>query len=323
MVDWKAIDVTKIADYCQEYHARYTEYPSLRDIFYRFVDEFWPNTKSVYKTLSKWLRDKRLDKEIDWQIIRDGAGRQYEDNDWSYTTPRRHVELWLDLFTDVGSRYDLPRWLGQPKYVAVVTEKEADYPIIKSLVGLGSLNVDTAYARGYAGWKMLFQIAEKIKESKKQPIIIALADFDPSGGEKVKRGGKDLVSFLLNAMLKLGVEDVQVEKVLVTKEQIEMYKLPHRPQDESEIRKLRRDPRFKSWPYGLYRVETAALRAKAPDYFDKIIKEAVMKHFDKEINEKEKKKEKELRQKIEEFFDEQDDLINELRSAIRDSELLE
>ena len=26
---------------------------------------------------------------------------------WSYTTPRRHVEIWLDLFTDIGSQNGL------------------------------------------------------------------------------------------------------------------------------------------------------------------------------------------------------------------------
>ncbi len=323
MVNWKKLDPGTIATYCKEYYLRYGEYPSLRDIFYRFVGELWPNTKSAYKSLSKWLRDHRLTEKIDWRIIRDGAGRQFEDNDWSYTSARRHVEIWLNLFTDIGSRYDLPRWLGQPKKVIVICEKEADYPIIGSLVGLGRLNVDTAYARGYSGWRMLFEIAEKIKESEKQPVIIALADFDPSGGEGAKRTGKDLVSFILKAMLKLGIKDVEVEKILITKDQVEKFKLPHRPEDAQEIAKLQRDPRFKTWPYGLYRVETAALRAKAPDYFDKVIKDAVMKHFDPEIWKKIQEKQEELRKKIKEFFEDQDYLIDKLRDHIKESEKLE
>lgn len=187
MVNWKKLDSTLVSDYCHKYYERYSNFPSLRDIFYRFVGELWPNTKSAYKGLSKWLRDERLAGKIDWQIIRDGAGRQFDDNDWTHTTARRQVEIWLNIFTRAGSRYDLPMWLDQPKKVIVLTEKEADYPIIESLVGLGRLNVDTAYARGYSGWRMLFEMAEKIKESEKQPVIIALADFDPSGGEGAKK----------------------------------------------------------------------------------------------------------------------------------------
>jgi len=323
MVNWKEIDPGQITEYCQTYYARYSEYPSLRDIFYHFVDKFWPNTKSVYKSLSTWIRDQRLNGNIDWEIVRDGAGREFEDNDWTYGTTRGHVNLWLRLFTQIGSRYHLPTWLDQPKKVVVVCEKEADYPIIRFLVGLGKLNVDTAYARGYSGWKMLHDIAEKFKEEGKEPIIIALADFDPSGGEKATKEGKDLVSFILKAMLQLGVENVQVEKILVTKEQIEKFKLPHRPEDTQEIEKLRKDPRFKTWPFGLYRVETAALRDRAPDYFDNLIKDSVMKHFDQEIYEKIKKKQEELQGKIAEFFEDQEDTIDELRDAIDESKTLE
>jgi len=323
MVNWQEIDPAQVVDYCKAYYSRYGEYPSLRDIFYHFVDVLWPNTKSVYKTLSAWIRDQRLNGKIDWEIVRDGGGREFEDNDWSYTSTRRHIEIWRNLFTKVGSRYSLPRWLDQPKKVVVVCEKEADYPIIQAIVGLGKLNVDTAYARGYSGWKMLHDIAESFKEEGKEPYIIALADFDPSGGEGAKRTGKDLVSFILKAMIQLGVENVQVEKILVTKEQIGQFKLPHRPEDEQEIQRLQRDPRFKTWTYGLYRVETAALRAKAPDYFDKAIIDAVMKHFDQEIHKKIQKKEEELQGKIEEFFEEQADLLDELKDAIEESEHLE
>lgn len=39
MVDWKNIDPSKIAEHCNKTYERYGVYPSLRDIFYRFVDE--------------------------------------------------------------------------------------------------------------------------------------------------------------------------------------------------------------------------------------------------------------------------------------------
>jgi len=306
MVNWKEIQPSKIAEYCQEYFSRYNEYPSVRELFYRFVDELWPNTNSVYKTLSRWLRDHRLDGKIDWRLIRDGSGREYETGDWTYRSPREHVSIWLDLFAEVGSRYDLPMWLGQPKKVIVACEKEADYPVVKSI--LSSLNVDTFYERGYSGWRPLFEAAEEIQKEKKTPIIIALGDFDPSG--------EDIVRFLKDAFIQLGFKDIEVEKVSVTKGQIEKFGLPHRPEDAKEIAKLQSDSRFKKWPYGLYRVETAALRAKAPDYFDKILQDTVLKHFDQEIHAKIKEHEEELRQKINEFFEEQSDLINELRENI-------
>lgn len=256
---------------------------------------------------------QRLNGKVDWRIIRDGSGREYEEGDWIDDTPQEHVEGWLDIFVDVGRRYHKPVWLNQPKKVIVACEKEADYPIIKSI--LHDLHVDTFYERGYTGWRPLFEAAEKIKAEGKKPTVIALGDFDPSG--------EDIVRFLKQAFHDLGFKDIIVEKVVVTKEQVERFKLPHRPEDAKEIEKLQKDPRFKKWPYGLYRVETAALRDRAPDYFDSIIKEAVQKYFDQEIWEKVKTAQEKAREKISEFFDDQQDLIDELRDNIKESEKLE
>jgi len=321
MVDWKNLDVQPIIKHCQETYERYNVYPSIRDIFYAFVDELWPNTKSVYKALSKWLVVMRLNGKIDWRMMRDGSGREYEEGDWIYDTPSEHVESWLNLFVDVGSRYHMPVWLNQPKKVIVACEKEGDYPIVKAI--LSAWHVDTFYSRGYSGWRPLFEAVEKVKAEGKDAIVIALADFDPSGGEGVKEGGADLVSFLLTAFRQLGLSNVRVEKVAVTKEQIEQFKLPHRPEDAKEIEKLRKDPRFKKWPYGLYRVETAALRKKAADYFDKTIKEAVEKHFDQEIYAKIKSAEEEARKKIKDFFEDNEDLIDEFRERLASDERLD
>jgi len=319
-VYWSKIDVTKIAQYCEEYYGRFRDYPSIRLIFYRFVDELWPNTKGVYKRLSVWLRDKRLDGSIDWQIIRDGSGREYDSGDWSYSAPRDFVMMWLNLFRQMSSKYALPMWTNQPKLVCVVCEKEADYPAIKAIID--DLNADRAYVRGYSGWRMFFELREEILESGKKPVILALSDFDPSGGAKVDEKGKDLTSFLLKALKKLGI-DAEVEKVAVTKEQIEKFNLPHRPEDVGEIEKLRKDPRFKTWPYGLYRVETAALDAKAPDYFVQVIREAVLKHFDKDTYEPVKKIENVRRDRIEEFLVEHEDFFDEIRKEIREDDRLE
>jgi len=279
-MNWKQIPLSKIAEYCESFRDRYGECPSVRDIFYRFVDEFWPNTKNAYKGLSKWLVRKRLEREIDWRLIRDGSGREIYEGDYVEKDPESFVKGQVSSFINSWNAYRLPVWSGQPKRVVVACEKEADYPVVNSIVG--DLNVNTFYERGYSGWRPLFEIAENIEQSGKQLVIIALGDFDPSG--------EDIVRFLGRAMNDLKIEVIP-EKVAVTKKQIERFKLPHRPEDAKEIEKLRKDPRFRKWPWGLYRVETAALRAKAPDYFDKLLKKAVMKHFDLSIHEEVSKRE--------------------------------
>jgi len=314
MVNWKKIDPEPVTKHCQAIYERYGEYPSVRDIFYHFVDKLWPNTKSVYKALSKWLVKMRLEKKIDWHIIRDGAGREYEEGDTDYVSTREHVSEWYALFTDIGSRYWLPKWSLQPKKAIVACEKEADYPIVKAI--LREWNVDTFYQRGYSGWRPLFEAVEKVRADKKQPVVLAVGDFDPSG--------EDIVKFLGRAFRQLGIENVVIEKVSVTKDQIERFKLPHTPEKAEEIEKLQRDPRFRKWPYGLYRVETAALRDAAPDYFDTTLKDHVAKHYDEEIwKTKIDPIQEQRRHKIRQFFEEQAGLIDDLRLSIEDSDTLE
>lgn len=313
MVKWADIDPVPITAYCLAYHKRYNAYPSIREIFYHFIDKLWPNTKSAYKTLSKWLVAQRLSKAIDWHIIRDGAGREYDEGDYPLSSPREHVSSWFNLFVDIGGRYNLPMWTDQPNKVIVACEKEADYPIVQSV--LGSLNVDTFYERGYTGWRPLFETVEKLAEEKKNPVVLALGDFDPSG--------EDIVRFLKQAFVDLGIPNIRVVKICVTKKQIERFKLPHKPEDAQEIEKLKKDPRFQKWPYGLYRVETAALRDVAPDYFDKTLQDSVLKFFDQEIYGRLRQSEAEERAKITKFFEENVDLINDMSYEIEQSETLE
>jgi len=316
MVKWSKLDIQQITDFCLSQATRYGVYPSLRDIFYAFVDVLWPNTVSVYQGLSKWLREKRIKGEIDWTIIRDGSGREYEGGDWHERSLSKFIEGQISLFKSIMNYYYMPRWLKQPKHVAVLCEKEADYPVVKSI--LNGTNIDTGYMRGYSGWRLLFEAKQAFEETGRKPVILALSDFDPSGGEAAKAEGKDMVSFVLKAMKRLDVE-ADVIKISVTKEQIERFKLPHKPEDAKEIEKLSKDPRFKTWPYGLYRVETAALRTRQPEEFDKILKEAVEVHFDPEIHKEVKVEEEKRRKILKDAIDEAETAIDELEEQLKES----
>jgi len=71
--------------------------------------------------------------------------------------------------------------------------------------------------------------------------------------------------------------------IAVTKDQIERYNLPSKPEDVKEIAKLMRDPRYKKWEHGLFRVELDALMAFVPDEFERMIKDSVAEYFDDDI----------------------------------------
>lgn len=290
MVKWSEIDINAIANYCKRYFKLWNNYPSVRDIFYGFVDELWPNTKSVYKMLSRWLVKMRLEGKIDWRLIRDGAGRERSIGDWTYVEPNTYVQYQLKRFADSPQQYHLPKWYNQEKVVIVVGEKEADHPPLLTICD--PLCVAVQYTRGYGGWRDWFEIAEQLKGEQyedKEIVIIAIGDFDPTG--------EDIVRYTEEALKKLGLK-LTLEKAMVTKDQVEEYKLPHRPEDVKEIEKLRKDTRFKKWPYGLYRVETAAFRNRAPDAFRKTLVDAIAKHFDPEIYQEVKKLESEKQEVV-------------------------
>jgi len=288
VVKWKDLDSAKIERFCRDQYSRYYCYPSLRDIFYAFVDDLWPNTLSAYQSLSKWLRDLRLSGRIDWRIIRDGSGREIAKGDYNLVKPENYIEAIIKDFEEAPDNYSLPKWLDQFFEVYILCEKEADFPVTRSI--LSNLNVDIAYLRGYSGWRLLFEIAEKIKRSTKEPVIIALGDFDPSG--------EDIVRFVREALCDLTEREISFLKIAVIKEQIEKFKLPHRPEDLREMQKLERDPRFKNWPFGHYRVETATLRVREPEYFERILREMVLEYFDSKIGKNVEDLERKLKKKV-------------------------
>lgn len=291
MVSWKKLDVGIIEKDCLSQYERYGVYPSLRELFYAFVDELWPNTKSAYQGLSRWLRDKRISGEIDWKIIRDGSGREISNGDWVDKTVDTYVGASIVNFKHSYHSFHLPKWLNQPYRVFIICEKDADYPVTKSIVS--DLNVDVGFMRGYTGWRLLFEIEELIRTQEAEPIILALGDFDPSG--------EDIIRFLNEALRKtLEIRMKEPIKLTVLNEQIERFKLPHKPEDQAEIKKLKSDPRFKKWHYGLYRVETAALRKKQPDFFDNLLRENVLKYFDESIYKEAKQIEDEKRNEVKE-----------------------
>ena len=98
----------------------------------------------------------------------------------------------------------------------------------------------------------------------KEAVILYYGDFDPSG--------KDIDRFIKESLEWFGL-DIEFIRIAITLEQIEEHNLPHTPDDAKEIAKMRRDPRFKKWEYGLFRVELDALMAFVPIVFENMIKD--------------------------------------------------
>jgi 5S rRNA maturation endonuclease (ribonuclease M5) len=121
----------------------------------------------------------------------------------------------------------------------------------------------------------LSKTVKTLDECNHIPVMLIISDFDPSGEEiyeDFKRRLQDLSD----------TPSLKVEKIMVTKEQIERYNLPHTPESEDEIAKLKRDTRFKKFhqKHGLMRVEVDAMYSIIPSIAKQILHQSILRYFD-------------------------------------------
>jgi 5S rRNA maturation endonuclease (ribonuclease M5) len=123
----------------------------------------------------------------------------------------------------------------------------------------------------------LSKTVKTLDECNYIPVILIISDFDPSG-EEIFMDFKRRLYDLSNT------PSLKVEKIMVTKDQIERYNLPHTPESEDEIAKLKRDTRFKKFhqKHGLMRVEVDAMYSIIPFIAKQILHQSILKYFDME-----------------------------------------
>ena len=250
--------------------------PTVRTIYYALVSkELIPNTRSAYQGTCKMLVKARKERLVLWEWIADEtrATRGLDRPRWK---PERYAEAWIEHLFEQLQGYTLPKWENQTYYVEVWIEKFALANTFDTW--LDDMNVVLVPSRGYSSWTFLKQAADRIRENAegREVIILYFGDFDPSG--------RDIERFIGETLEWFGAE-ATIENIAVTKEQIDRYSLPHAPEDADEIAKMRRDPRFKKWEHGLFRVELDALMAFVPDEFERIIKESVAEYFEEDTYE--------------------------------------
>lgn len=270
--------------------------PAVRSIFYILMSlGLIGGTKSDYGYLDRLLTDQRTRGQLPWGIMALDTGRAPTEGDNKYQSSEEFFKDIIEYLKDAHKYFKLPLWHNQPKQVIIIVEKLGLRDLIESFVD--DLNIKVFACKGYQSWEDMAEARNHV-ESNKSLHIFYLGDFDPSG-QNIAHHVLDQLKFFFHNRFTFKV-------LAVTKEQIEKYKLPHAPEDEEEIEKMRRDPRFRTWPYGLYRVELDALDAYAHDEFRDLIRNAVLQHLDKDIlkqrNKEQEKLKVEVRKKVEDFM---------------------
>jgi hypothetical protein len=248
-----------------------------RQLYYQFVSrDLCPNTPAEYKKLTTVLVDARYAGLVDWDSIED-RGR----------VPDRPSE-WRDLNSLVESAlrsYRLPRWEGQERYVELWVEKQALAGVLEPLAL--EFHITLMVNKGYSSASAMYEAAQRMLERPgMDPVVLYLGDHDPSGC--------DMVRDIKDRLEEFGVENLLVEKVALTMDQVDRYDPPPNPAKITDSRARAYIKRYgdKSW-------EVDAL---PPDVLAKLIREAVGKLVDmpkmKEIEAREESDKKRLRQML-------------------------
>ena len=253
--------------------------PALREIFYLLVkEEKIPNTKSSYKQLSEHLVRLRMEGTVPWSAISDDTRLVHFDRLPKYMTPTEYVENRIDRVRNASTEYKIPLWYGQPYYPEVWIEKLAAVRTIASYIK--DKQVRLVPIRGYDSWTNIHKSSLRLKAKKKdgfKVVIIYLGDFDPSG-EDIDRHTRQGLNYF-------GLGDIPINRIAVTKKQIQQFKLPPVPTDAETLDKLehrdKRTPGFIKKHGRLYAVELEALTLK-PE-FKRLLIETIDKFYDKSI----------------------------------------
>jgi 5S rRNA maturation endonuclease (ribonuclease M5) len=307
-LDWE--EIAKISYHeARNYYQQQGDALTLRGLFYILVSKnVIPNTKSAYKTLSDVLARLRYAGEFPAYLIKDVTRKSsFLEQIEKYATEltEEDIKKMVKDLIESYSSYSINPWTDQKNRVIIALEKEALFDITSSWID--ELNVDgiklgvynLRCLKGFDSATDIISLAKTVKKLKEEgyiPVILVISDFDPSGEE--------IFTDFRNRLIELsGIKDLTVEKIMVTKEQIQKFNLPSAPESQEEIEKLRRDPRYKKFveTHGLMRVETDALYSILPDKAKEILHNSILKYFDKSIfDTKTKLRMQEARQKSEE-----------------------
>jgi hypothetical protein len=132
-----------------------------------------------------------------------------------------------EALAETARLYRKSLWTGADAYVEVWLEKDALSGVVLPVTS--AYDVPLMVARGYASLSFLHAAAEAIGGFEVPTHIYHLGDFDPSGvdaGEKIERTLRELAP----------AAEIHFERLAVTPEQIEAWRLPTRPTKATDSR---------------------------------------------------------------------------------------
>lgn len=273
--------------------------PTLRQLHYALVSlDVFPNIKKSYNALSNEMSKRRHQGYYHMDCIVDERHPIVNIND-VYYAPKAWTREYINKLRNLSNDYHkndggFPRWVGQPNYVEIWTEKQAMVTHLNHIVRKENLQVRIASFGGFPGDTELHEhIEERIKmqmNKGKNVYVLWFGDFDPSGDAIDKTTfGRMMWDDPWNLEEYSSQKNVEFKltRVALTKKQIHDYDLPHKIErlNVEEQKKLQDDPRYRDFEIrqGDYACEVDSLPVINFQAFNDMVVQSVNQYFDNNI----------------------------------------
>jgi hypothetical protein len=261
---------------------------TVRQVFYRLVGTIgYEKTENAYDRLGETLQKARRAGLIPFSAIRDDGDTIVEPEGWhSGNQLVRSVAAWVrdfKLYPDAD----------QPVRIIVQCEAGGMVQMVANMVERYGCIVRSA--GGFDGVTSKYGLAENCvehyRDHHRSTVILHCGDYDPSGEHIFLNLEKDVTAFVDG----LGWSGaVTFERILLTPEQIVAYRLPTAPAKATDRRSfsgLDGDPEA-----------TVQAEALAPADLETIIIDAIERHWDEDIAETLKEREKHAKAELQEWL---------------------
>jgi len=236
---------------------------TLRMLYYKLVTKnIIGNNVNEYNSLKKLMTKTRVSGEIPYEYFVDTTRVLQQADTW-WSIPH--------FLKETLESYRLDRWKTQEYYIEVWLEKNTMIPILEDITS--KYSVPLLSNHGYSSTTAMHEAEERFGTDKKC-IVIYLGDHDPSG--------LHMDEDIFNRA------SVEVDRIAITKAQVDKYHLPPNPAKK-------RDPRASNYvsEYGENSWELEALDIKITKELleERILHYLDMDEYTKIIEEEEEHKE--------------------------------
>lgn len=268
---------------------------TVRAVYYRLVSKgLIKNTLNQYNMLSRSLAKARWHGFIPFTAFEDqvretigSCGYSFDSPEDVFNSAQETFESAEETFNGCASNFYLPRWHGQPNHVEVWLEKQALANLFEQVTE--PLRVRLCPCRGYPSLTFLYESAAYMKHyvpQEKKLKILYFGDYDVRGLD-IQRN--------INQVFQMFGLTVEMERIALTKEQIQQYNLPPAPAKKG-------DSMASGWIENQGDVAWE-LDALEPQILLKLIREAIEKEFDNQAYQKREQQIEEGRNRIEQLLE--------------------